>query len=636
MQDGFVRIAAGTPQVFLADTQKNARAIIEMMRAADARRAKLLVLPEMCLTGYTVGDLVLKDTLLRGARDALKELCRASEALDIVTIAGLPLAVGNRLYNCAAVIHKGRVLGMVPKTHLPNYAEYYELRHFAPGPAQAENIALNGESVPFGADLLFRCVNMPEFCLGIEICEDLWVPNPPGVAHALAGATVIANPSASNELVGKADYRRLLLESQSARLVCGYVYADAGQGESSMDSVFAGHDLIYENGERLAESRWENGLIFADVDVAYLASERRRMNAFREAAQPHREIPFALRMEALELVRAVAPLPFVPQNAAEREQRCEEILRIQAGGLARRMAHAHAKCAVIGVSGGLDSTLALIVAARAARLAGLGEGGVVAVTMPCFGTTERTHANALKLAEGLGAQLIEVNIAESTLTHLRDIGHSPDDHDVTYENAQARERTQVLMDIANQRGGLVVGTGDLSELALGWATYNGDHMSMYGVNASIPKTLIRHLVRYVADTAEHPLLREALLDVLDTPVSPELLPPVDGVIAQRTEDIVGPYELHDFMLYHIVRRGESPQKALRLAKIAFAGQYDDETILKWEKTFLRRFFQQQFKRSCLPDGPKVGSVSLSPRADWRMPSDAFSALWDADLENCPQ
>ena len=477
---------------------------------------------------------------------------------------------------------------------------------------------------------------MPEFCLGIEICEDLWVPNPPGVAHALAGATVIANPSASNELVGKADYRRLLLESQSARLVCGYVYADAGQGESSMDSVFAGHDLIYENGERLAESRWENGLIFADVDVAYLASERRRMNAFREAAQPHREIPFALRMEALELVRAVAPLPFVPQNAAEREQRCEEILRIQAGGLARRMAHAHAKCAVIGVSGGLDSTLALIVAARAARLAGLGEGGVVAVTMPCFGTTERTHANALKLAEGLGAQLIEVNIAESTLTHLRDIGHSPDDHDVTYENAQARERTQVLMDIANQRGGLVVGTGDLSELALGWATYNGDHMSMYGVNASIPKTLIRHLVRYVADTAEHPLLREALLDVLDTPVSPELLPPVDGVIAQRTEDIVGPYELHDFMLYHIVRRGESPQKALRLAKIAFAGQYDDETILKWEKTFLRRFFQQQFKRSCLPDGPKVGSVSLSPRADWRMPSDAFSALWDADLENCPQ
>ena len=633
MHDGFVRIAAGTPQVFLADTQKNARAIIEMMRAADARRAKLLVLPEMCLTGYSVGDLVLKDTLLRGALNALEELCRASEALDVVTVAGLPLAVGNRLFNCAAVIHKGRVLGAVPKTHLPNYAEYYELRHFAPGPAQAENIVLNGESVPFGADLLFRCINMPEFCLGIEICEDLWVPNPPGVAHALAGATVIANPSASNELVGKADYRRLLLESQSARLVCGYVYADAGQGESSMDSVFAGHDLIYENGERLAESRWENGLIFADVDAAYLASERRRMNAFREAAQPHREIPFALHMEALDLSRAVAPLPFVPQNAAEREQRCEEILRIQAGGLARRMAHAHAKCAVIGVSGGLDSTLALIVAARAARLAGLGEGSVVAVTMPCFGTTERTHANALKLAEGLGAQLIEVNIAESTLTHLRDIGHSPDDHDVTYENAQARERTQVLMDIANQRGGLVVGTGDLSELALGWATYNGDHMSMYGVNASIPKTLIRHLVRYVADAAENPLLREALLDVLDTPVSPELLPPVDGVIAQRTEDIVGPYELHDFMLYHIVRRGESPKKALRLAKIAFAGQYDDETILRWEKTFLRRFFQQQFKRSCLPDGPKVGSVSLSPRADWRMPSDAFSALWDADLEN---
>ena len=633
MHDGFVRIAAGTPQVFLADTQKNARAIIEMMRAADARRAKLLVLPEMCLTGYSVGDLVLKDTLLRGALNALEELCRASEALDVVTVAGLPLAVGNRLFNCAAVIHKGRVLGAVPKTHLPNYAEYYELRHFAPGPAQAENIVLNGESVPFGADLLFRCINMPEFCLGIEICEDLWVPNPPGVAHVLAGATVIANPSASNELVGKADYRRLLLESQSARLVCGYVYADAGQGESSMDSVFAGHDLIYENGERLAESRWENGLIFADVDAAYLASERRRMNAFREAAQPHREIPFALHMEALDLSRAVAPLPFVPQNAAEREQRCEEILRIQAGGLARRMAHAHAKCAVIGVSGGLDSTLALIVAARAARLAGLGEGSVVAVTMPCFGTTERTHANALKLAEGLGAQLIEVNIAESTLTHLCDIGHSPDDHDATYENAQARERTQVLMDIANQRGGLVVGTGDLSELALGWATYNGDHMSMYGVNASIPKTLIRHLVRYVADAAENPLLREALLDVLDTPVSPELLPPVDGVIAQRTEDIVGPYELHDFMLYHIVRRGESPKKALRLAKIAFAGQYDDETILRWEKTFLRRFFQQQFKRSCLPDGPKVGSVSLSPRADWRMPSDAFSALWDADLEN---
>ena len=630
MQDGFVRIAAGTPQVFLADTQKNARAIIEMMRAADARRAKLLVLPEMCLTGYTVGDLVLKDTLLRGALDALKELCRASEALDIVTIAGLPLAVGNRLYNCAAVIHKGRVLGMVPKTHLPNYAEYYELRHFAPGPAQAENIALNGESVPFGADLLFRCVNMPEFCLGIEICEDLWVPNPPGVAHALAGATVIANPSASNELVGKADYRRLLLESQSARLVCGYVYADAGQGESSMDSVFAGHDLIYENGERLAESRWENGLIFADVDVAYLASERRRMNAFREAAQPHREIPFALRMEALELVRAVAPLPFVPQNAAEREQRCEEILRIQAGGLARRMAHAHAKCAVIGVSGGLDSTLALIVAARAARLAGLGEGGVVAVTMP-FGTTKRTRSNAEILARSLGMDFREVPIADAVRVHFRDIGQDERVHDVTYENGQARERTQVLMDVANKEGGIVIGTGDLSELALGWATYNGDHMSMYGVNCSIPKTLIRYLVRYEADHAGDEELRDVLLDILDTPVSPELLPPVDGDISQKTEDLVGPYELHDFFLYYLLRRACPPKKVLRLAVHALGDRYDEATILSWLRVFCRRFFSQQFKRSCLPDGPKVGSVTLSPRGDLRMPSDASGALWQNDL-----
>ena len=633
MRDGFVRVAVGTPAIRVGDTDGNMRAVVQLMREAAESGAKLLTLPELCLTGYTAGDLFLQKILREGAMEALRGVAEASRDLDLLTVLGLPLEVDGRLYNVAAVVKDGRVLGVVPKRNPPNYGEFYELRHFVPGPRLARPIRLMGRDVPFGGDLIFACEDMPEFKVGVEVCEDLWVPDPPSTGHALAGATVLLNPTASDETIGKIAYRELLLKSQSARLIAAYLYADAGAGESSTDMVYAGHNLIAENGVILKQSEmYRPGLTMAEVDLQYLVCERLRMNTFGAREDTHVKVPFVTAVCETNLTRFVDPAPFVPSDPLERDQRCEQILAIQVNGLVQRLRHIGCKSAVVGISGGLDSTLALIVAARAFKALNLPLDGLAAVTMPCFGTTERTHTNAMKLAAGFGAKLIEVDITASVRMHLADIEHDEAKLDVTYENAQARERTQVLMDLSNKLNGIVIGTGDLSELALGWATYNGDHMSMYGVNMSVPKTLVRHLAQYAADHAESAELSEALRDVLDTPVSPELLPPVDGVISQKTEDIVGPYELHDFFLYHMLRRMASPSKILRLATIAFSGTYDDATIENWLRVFLKRFFQNQFKRSCIPDGPKVGSVTLSPRGDWRMPSDADSRLWMDSLQ----
>ena len=636
MKDGYIRVGAATPPMHLGDCAANAREMIALMRQAHERKVKILAFPELSLTGYTLGDLFLQRALLDGALSGLEEVVKASSELDMVAVVGLPLSVGGRLYNCAAVVSKGAILGVVPKRNPPNYGEFYELRHFAPGPDSVKRIRLLNQEVPFGGKLLFTLAEMPELKMGVEVCEDLWVPAAPGVEHALAGATLIVNPSASDETIGKADYRKMLLMSQSARLLCGYLYCDAGPGESTTDMVFAGHNLIAENGKILSESRrYEGGLLTAEIDILDMEYERRRMNTFTSgrAEAGYEEIPFSLTLEPLELTRPVDAHPFVPQDPGERARRCEEILNIQTQGLMQRLRHTHCESAVIGVSGGLDSTLALLVAARAFEALHLPADGVLAVTMPCFGTTSRTRNNALELARQLGAQVKEVNIAEAVRVHFRDIGHDEAVHDVTFENSQARERTQVLMDLANKTNGMVIGTGDLSELALGWATYNGDHMSMYGVNASVPKTLVRHLVEYAASETGNAVLKGVLEDILATPVSPELLPPVNGEIAQCTEELVGPYELHDFYLYHVVRKGERPAKIFRLAQIAFEGRYDQATLLKWLKSFYWRFFAQQFKRSCVPDGPKVGSVTLSPRGDWRMPSDAVVRLWRAELDS---
>ena len=631
MKDGFVRVAAGTPKVRVADCAYNTENIIALMREAEEKRVKVLALPELCVTGYTAADLFLQDTLLAGALSGLAAIKRASEELDLLTFVGLPIADCGRLYNCAAAVKGGRILGVTTKRNIPNYSVYYELRHFEPGEETMRTVRLLGEDVPFGNRLLFECEQLP-LRVAAELCEDLWVPQSPSIEHARAGANLIVNLSASDENVGKGDYRRSLVSMQSARLICGYIYANAGQGESSQDMVYAGHNLICENGTMLAESeRFTTGLLISEIDCQYLEAERRRMSSFGRRQEGYTRVPFSLKMEQTELTRRLSPTPFVPGDPAARDRRCEEILSIQTQGLMQRLRHIHGKCAVIGVSGGLDSTLALLVTARAFRALSLDPAGIKAVTMPCFGTTKRTRSNAEILARSLGMDFLEVPIADAVRVHFRDIGQDERVHDVTYENGQARERTQVLMDVANKEGGIVIGTGDLSELALGWATYNGDHMSMYGVNCSIPKTLIRYLVRYEADHAGDEELRDVLLDILDTPVSPELLPPVDGDISQKTEDLVGPYELHDFFLYYLLRRACPPKKVLRLAVHALGDRYDEATILSWLRVFCRRFFSQQFKRSCLPDGPKVGSVTLSPRGDLRMPSDASGALWQNDL-----
>ena len=629
MKHGFIKVAALTPKIKVADPVYNAQVICEKLEEAYEKGAKIIVFPEMCLTGYTCGDLFLQEILLEEAKKQLLRIADATEGSDAVVVVGLPIDRDGRLYNVAAVLQDGSILGMVPKANIPSYAEFYEGRHFTEGNREVTSYYLEGEEIPFGVNLLFECMNLKNLVIGCEICEDLWVANPPSTDHALMGATVIVNPSASNENVGKDEYRELLVKSASARLLCGYVYASAGEGESTQDMVFGGHNLIGENGTILAQAKCFKGeSIYADLDVNRICSERRRMGTFgKEKDLNYVSVPFKLELEETSLERPFNCMPFVPSDETLRSRRCEEILAIQSYGLKKRYEHTGCKTAVVGISGGLDSTLALLVTVRTFDMLGLDRGNIVSVTMPCFGTTDRTYDNACKLAGTLGTTLKEVDIKQAVLRHFEDIGQDVDCHDVTYENSQARERTQVLMDIANRLGGLVIGTGDMSELALGWATYNGDHMSMYGVNAGVPKTLVRHLVRYYADTCGNTDLKEVLLDVLDTPVSPELLPPVDGVIAQKTEDLVGPYELHDFFLYYMLRCSFPPEKVYRVAKIAFKGQYDDAVILKWLKIFYRRFFQQQFKRSCLPDGPKVGSVAVSPRGDLRMPSDASARLW---------
>ena len=631
MKHGFIKVAAVTPKVKVADVAYNTEQIRFWMKKAQEEGARITVFPELCITGYTCGELFLQQTLLKAAKQAMYELADYTKELEGIYFVGLPLTVNHTLYNVAAALSDGQVLGIVPKSYLPNYAEFYEARYFTSG--KELDWMLDGE-IPVSTRLLFTAEGMENVKIAAEICEDLWVADPPSIGHVKAGATIVVNLSASDAITGKTAYRRDLVTGQSARLNCGYIYASAGEGESTMDVVYSGHNLLAENGILLKESElFETGLTMTEFDVERISSERRRMNTYEsEQMDCYQECSFRLHEEETALTRYVDPAPFVPHGEEGRRQRCEEIFNIQAQGLKKRLVHTGCKCAVIGISGGLDSTLALLVTARAFDLLNMDRKQILAVTMPGFGTTDRTYENAVTMVKSLGATLKEVSIRDAVRQHFKDIGQDESVHDVTYENCQARERTQILMDLANKNGGMVIGTGDMSELALGWATYNGDHMSMYGVNVSIPKTLVRHLVRYYVDLCEDQVLKNVLLDVLDTPVSPELLPPQDGQIAQKTEDLVGPYELHDFVLYYVLRFGFSPAKIFRLAKIAFAGVYEDDVILKWMETFYRRFFAQQFKRSCLPDGPKVGSVAVSPRGDLRMPSDACGALWVEEVQ----
>ena len=634
MKNGFVKVAAATPDIRVADVEFNTQNIINAMEEAQKNGAKILVFPELCVTGYTCSDLFDHSVLLKASRKALLEIAENTNDKDMLVFVGAPLEVNGKLYNVAAAMNQGEIIGFTTKTFLPNYGEFYEMRQFTPGPQTVREITFEGKKIPFGPQILFQAEGMEELVVAAEICEDVWSPIPPSIQAALEGATVIVNCSASDETIGKDTYRRALISGQSARLISGYIYANAGEGESTTDLVFGGHNIIAENGTVLKESsRYVNEIIYSELDLQRITGERRKNTTFQpldEETLVH--VPFTVEETKTFLTRTFPKKPFVPSDEQTRAQRCEEILTIQAMGLKKRLAHTNARTAVVGISGGLDSTLALLVTARAFDMLGRDKKDIIAVTMPCFGTTDRTYQNACEMSKKVGATLIEVPIADAVNVHFRDIGHDPEDHSVTYENCQARERTQVLMDIANKTWGMVIGTGDLSELALGWATYNGDHMSMYGVNASVPKTLVRHLVHYYADTCKDQELKDVLYDVLDTPVSPELLPPKDGEIAQKTEDLVGPYELHDFFLYYLLRFSYEPGKIYRIARYAFDGEYDDATIYKWLYTFCRRFFIQQFKRSCLPDGPKVGTVALSPRGDWRMPSDACAEVWLRDLE----
>ena len=637
MKQGFIKTAAGSVGITVADTLSNAGRITERISEADRSGVNLLVLPELCLTGYTCGDLFLSDALLDSVEPSLEKICADTAGAYPVTVLGLPFRYLGKLFNCAAVIHGGRILGLVPKTYIPGYGEFYEARQFSSGKILGDDVRtvkLCGQDVPFGNGIVFRHEALRDYSFGIEICEDLWVPCPPCERLTASGANIICNPSASDEVIGKEGYRRLLVSSTSARLACGYVYSNAAPSESTQDMVFSNHHIIAENGTLLAENRpfEENGLIVSEIDVARLTHERHRITTY-DVVPGGYEVMFPQEIRETELTRHFDRNPFVPPHDAQINERAGAILRIQSYGLKKRLEHARAKTAVIGISGGLDSTLALLVAVRAMDILGRDRHDIKAVTMPCFGTTKRTKSNAVRLCEELGVSVSEINITAAVRQHFADIGHDESILDVTYENCQARERTQVLMDIANKTGGLVIGTGDLSELALGWATYNGDHMSMYGVNTSVPKTLVRYIVRYEAEKSGG-TLAGVLYDILDTPVSPELLPAKEnGEIAQKTEDLVGPYELHDFFLYHMMRFGSSPAKIFRLAKYAYAGAYTDDTILHWLKTFVRRFFIQQFKRSCMPDGPTVGTVTLSPRGDLRMPSDASFAVWMKELDS---
>lgn len=638
MKDGFVKVAAASPRQRVADCEYNGRQILECIKEAEQAGVKLLVFPELSISGYTCGDLFLQDTLLKGCERTLEKLLKATAAIDLLYVVGMPFAYRNKLYN-VAVFCKGKdILMMVPKIHIPNYQEFYEARHFEAGFRDTELIEFAGcEDILFGTDNLLVCENVPGLVIAGEICEDLWVPDSPSIHHALAGATIICNPSASDEIATKPVYRRNLVAMQSAKLIAGYIYADAGNDESTQDLVYSGHDIIAENGNILAESKlFDHKFTIAEIDVKRLAAERRKTTTYGNewrngnGNQWYDETCFCFELADTEITRQISRTPFVPSDEMKKKQRCEEILTLQAMGLRKRLEHTGCKTAVIGLSGGLDSTLALIVTVKAYDLLGMDHKDIMAVTMPGFGTTDRTYQNALKLARSLGTTLKEISIVDAVRQHFKDIGQDETVHDITYENGQARERTQILMDLANKYNGLVIGTGDMSEMALGWATYNGDHMSMYAVNVSIPKTLVRYLVSCYAGEADETTAK-VLCDVLATPVSPELLPPENGEIAQKTEDIVGPYELHDFFLYYMLRFGFSPAKIFRLAQLAFHGEYTDETIIKWMETFYRRFFSQQFKRSCVPDGPKVGTVSLSPRGDLRMPSDACGALWLSEI-----
>ena len=645
MNYGFFKVSSASPALKVCDCDFNAEKIIDEVRSSYEEGASLAVFPELSITGYTCGDLFLQKSLQTGALKSLEHIARKTSSLDILVCVGLPFAFSGVIYNVCAVLFRGKVLCLVPKTFIPNYSEFYEARHFSPAPeggVQTVWLSEKNPAVPFGTDILIRDAEGSGFVLGIELCEDAWVPLPPSVKSALAGATVIANLSGSNEIIGKAEYRRNLVKINSAKSLCAYIYANASHDESTQDLVFSGHSLIAENGSILGERLpFESNKVFASIDVERLLQERQKTKTFAACAErfagekftvidvPVRKIDFRRK----KLSRFVDPRPFVPSSAEARSERCREVVALQAEGLAKRLRHIHCTSAVLGLSGGLDSTLALLVTCSAFDLCGYSRSGITAVTMPCFGTTDRTYSNACTLAKESGVTLKEVRIADSVRAHFKDIGQDESVHDITYENGQARERTQVLMDTANKLNGIVIGTGDLSELALGWCTYNGDHMSMYGVNSSIPKTLVRYLVQYFADenASASPALSEVLKDILDTPVSPELLPPENGTISQKTEDLVGPYELHDFFLYYLLRFGFSPEKILFLAD-ASALPYDHDFKLKWLRTFYRRFFTQQFKRSCMPDGAKVGTVNLSPRGDWRMPSDASASLWLSEID----
>ena len=632
MKNGFIKVAAARPQVSIADCRANVKEMKEIFSAASEKGVKVLVYPELSITGYTCADLFYSDTMLSSAREALTDFLKSTEGTIIVSIICLPLVVKDKIYNCAVFCQNGRVLGVVPKTYIPGYGEFSESRYFAPAPDGVEYITLCGYNVPFGTKIIFAAEEMQNLTIAIEIGADLFAAVPPSSLSTMAGATLVLNPTALVDSVGRSDYARMLSLTQSGRCLAAYVLANCGAGESTTDAVFGGVSMIAEGGNSLAESTdTDEKLISAVIDVDKLAYERRRTGTVGGSLEGYLKVSFSMPLEETELEKGTGSSPFVPACKTERERRCEHILSIQARGLAQRIKKAYAKKCVIGISGGLDSTLAVIVAAEALDLLGRPHTDILGVTMPCFGTTKRTRSNAEVLCEELGTEFREVNISASVKQHFADIGHDENLRDVTYENAQARERTQVIMDIANDLGGFVVGTGDLSELALGWATYNGDHMSMYGVNAGIPKTLIRHVVAFYARRAEalgKLTLAKVLFDILDTPVSPELLPADEnGEIAQKTEDIVGPYEIHDFYLYYMIRYGFAPDKLYRMARAAFAGEYTDEVLLKWLDNFVRRFFAQQFKRSCLPDGPKIGSVSFSPRGDWRMPSDACRDEW---------
>ena len=643
MKYGFLRVACCSPELKVADCKFNAEKIIDKTRFLNSCGAELVVFPELSVTSYTCADLFLQRTLQNSAIEELERIAKKTSNCGCVLCVGLPIALENSLYNCGAVLYKGKILAIVPKTYIPNYSEFYEKRYFSSG-AELKNqtvfLSKQNPEVPFGTNIIVKDLNNTGFSLGLELCEDLWVPLPPSTALSLAGASVIANLSASNEIVGKAEYRRNLVKMQSAHEICAYIYANAGEYESTQDLVFSGHSIICENGAILAQAELfpAKDYIITDVDLERLGQERRRTTTFSNCANHNAQnicfvsIDFKENQQKdFSLLRYIDSHPFVPSDSEKRKERCQEVIDMQAHGLAKRLRHINCANAVIGLSGGLDSTLALLVACRAFDLCGFNRKGILAVTMPCFGTTERTHSNACLLAKECSVSFAEVNITASVNQHFKDIGQNSEAHDVTYENCQARERTQVLMDIANKNNGIVIGTGDLSELALGWCTYNGDQMSMYGVNSSVPKTLVRHLVSYFASESDGSLAK-VLIDILETPVSPELLPPKDGLISQKTEDLVGPYELHDFFLYYILRYGFEPGKILFLADSSGL-KYSHDFKLKWLRNFYKRFFSQQFKRSCMPDGAKVGSVNLSPRGDWRMPSDASCALWLEQIDS---